>query len=109
MRCVLLLIIVVGFVSIGKADDQLVCLTEEEQTVAELYGQLQQQAYAALDRRDEAYEQLESAEEIRLYQQKLRAFFVDQLGGFPERTNLNTQTVRMIEADGYRIENVIFD
>lgn len=108
MRYVLLPLFVLSIVSWGRAADELDCLTEDERTVAALYLQLQQQAYAALDRRDEAYEQLKSAALIREYQQKLRAFFVEQLGGFPARTNLNAQTVRTIEAKDYRVENVIF-
>ena len=76
---------------------------------AALYPRLQQQAYAALDRRLKAYEQLKTADEIRAYQAKLRSFFLEQIGGLPERTLLNAQTVGTIDADGYRIEKVIFE
>ena len=108
MRHFLVSLLVVSFISIGRADDELNCLTKDEQTRAALYAQLQLQAYAALDQRDEAYEQLKSLGQIRARQQELRAFFVKQLGGFPERTSLDARTVRTIEAEGYRIENVIF-
>ncbi|MDG1895580.1 MAG: acetylxylan esterase [Fuerstiella sp.] len=84
-------------------------LTEDQRASGGLYSHLQQQAYAALDRRSEAYEQLKTREQIHVYQKKLRAFFIKQLGGLPERTPLNARTVRTIKADGYRIENVIFD
>ena len=108
MKSVLLPLFLVSFVAGGRADDELCCLTEDEQAEAVLYVQLQQQAYAAVDRREEAYDQLKSVEQIRLYQQQLRTFLIEQLGGFPQRTSLNARTVRVIEADGYRIENVIF-
>jgi len=88
---------------------ELTCLTEDQRAKAGLYAHLQQDAYAALDRRTEAYEQIKTPEQIRARQEQLREFFVNQLGGFPERTPLNARTVRTIEADGYRIENVIFD
>ncbi|HIE96949.1 MAG TPA: hypothetical protein EYG03_28815 [Planctomycetes bacterium] len=88
---------------------ELTCLTEDQLANEGLYAHLQQQAYAALDRRTTAYEQLKTPGQIRTYQKKLREFFVNQLGGFPERTPLNARTVRTIHADGYRIENVIFD
>lgn len=89
--------------------DDLTCLPESERASAALYSQLQQEVYAALDRRSEAYEQLKTPEQIREYQQRLRDFMVQQLGGFPERTPLNARTVRTIKADGYRIELVIYE
>ena len=95
-----------AFVSASAQD--LNCLTDEQKNTATLYRDLQQQAYAALDRRLETYEQLKTPEQIRAHQEKLRQFFIKQLGGFPQRTPLNAKTVGTIEADGYRIEKVIF-
>ncbi len=88
--------------------DQLNCLTEKERQAANLYAQLQQQAYAALDRRTTANEQLKTSQQIVAYQQKLRKFFVQQLGGFPQRTPLQPRTVGTLSATGYRIEKVIY-
>jgi len=96
------------FAGEAMAED-LNCLSENERAGAGLYARLQQEAFAALDRRAETYEQLKTPEQIRAYQQNLRKFFVTQLGGFPERTPLNARTVGMIQADGYRIEKVIFE
>jgi len=92
----------------GHAED-LNCLPESERASASLYSHLQQEAYAALDRRGETYEQLKTPEQIREYQQRLREFFIQQLGGLPEQTPLNARTVRTIKADGYRIELVIYE
>ena len=91
----------------ASAED-LNCLTEEERSRASLYSDLQQQAYEALDRRRDLFEKMKTPEQIHQRQQQLRTFFVEQLGGFPERIPLNSKTVKTIEADGYRIENVIF-
>ncbi len=88
---------------------QFDCLTDQQRAEAALYARLQQEAYAALDRRATAFEELKTSQQIRQHQQKLREFFVQQLGGFPERSPLNAQTVRTIQAEGYRIECVIFD
>jgi cephalosporin-C deacetylase-like acetyl esterase len=88
--------------------EDLNCLTAEERQSAALYAHLQQAAYATLDRREAAVEQLKTPEGIAAYQDRLRDLFVRQLGGFPERTPLNARTVGTIEADGYRIERVIF-
>jgi hypothetical protein len=95
----------------GPVED-LTCLkpAEGEPAAATLfYAALQQQAYAALDRRQEGYEKVKTPEEIAAYQKRLREFMVQQLGGFPERTPLNPQVVGEIKADGYRIEKIIFE
>lgn len=93
----------------GALAEELNCLSENERAGGGLYAQLQREAYAALDQRTKSYEQLKTPEQIRAYQRKLRKFFVAQLGGFPERSPLNPRTVGMIQADGYRIEKVIFE
>jgi len=74
-----------------------------------LYRHLQQQAHSALDKRRKTYESLDNPEDIRRYQQRLREFFVKQLGGFPERTPLSAKTVGRLTGDGYRVEKVIFE
>jgi cephalosporin-C deacetylase-like acetyl esterase len=89
--------------------EDLNCLTAAEQSESKFYAQLQREAYAALDRRSDTYEQLKTVEQIKAYQRQLREFMTKQLGGFPERSPLNSRTVHTIQADGYRIENVIFD
>ena len=96
-------------VGVSAAAEELNCLSARERAEAGLYLHLQREAYAALERRDAAYEALKTPEDIQAYQQKLRAFFMAQLGDFPERTPLNARTVRVIQADGYRIECVLFE
>ncbi|MCA9062265.1 MAG: alpha/beta fold hydrolase [Planctomycetaceae bacterium] len=91
------------------AAQELDCLSAAERESLNLYTQLQQRAYGALDGRLQTYDQLKTPEEIAAYQQRMRKFLTGQLGGFPERTALNARTVRTIEMDGYRIENVIFE
>lgn len=91
------------------AAEDLNCLTDAERADSKLYAHLQQEAYAALDRRMAAYEGLKTPEQVRAYQQSLQTFMTKQLGGFPKRTPLNAQTTGTIQADGYRIEKVIFD
>ena len=106
--CLSLVPVLILLCGISKAEE-LTCLSERERMSASLYAHLQQEAYAALDRRTERYEQLKTHQQIQAYQQRLRDFFVQQLGGFPERTPLNAKTVRTIKADGYRIELVIYE
>jgi hypothetical protein len=66
-------------------------------------------AFAALDRRQAAYEALKTPADIQAYQTRLRSFFVQQLGGFPERTPLKARVVGQVQGDGYRIEKVIYE
>ena len=70
---------------------------------------LERQAYAALDRRLAEYEQIDTPEEIELYQRRTRAVLVERLGGFPERTPLNPEIVGKLDGDGFRIEKVIYE
>jgi cephalosporin-C deacetylase-like acetyl esterase len=109
MRVVLSLLAVAVVLGGDLVAEDLNCLTDAERAESKLYAHLQQEAYEALDRRAAAYEKLKTPEQIRAYQQRMRRFMTKQLGGFPERTPLNAQTVKTIQADGYRIENVIFD
>ena len=110
LTCLLFVLFVAAHTGFAAAvAEDLTCLAENERQQAALYSHWQQEAYAALDRRREVYEKLETPEQIAAYQQRLREFFVLQLGGFPERTPLNARTVGTIKADGYRIEKVIYD
>lgn len=67
------------------------------------------QTTEALDRRTEEYEQIKTEGDARAYQQKMKNFFVAQLGGFPQRTPLNPHSVARYERDGYIVEKVIFE
>ena len=73
-----------------------------------MHAYLLGKTHAALDRRKEAYEKLKTSEEVTAYQKRMRMFFLEQLGGFPERTPLDARVVDRVERDGYRIEKVIY-
>jgi len=66
-------------------------------------------AEEALDRRAETFESLKTMDDWTAYQEKMRAFFVEQLGGFPERTPLNPRVIDRQTRDGYRFEKVIYE
>ncbi|MFT5526559.1 MAG: hypothetical protein ACI9HK_004536, partial [Pirellulaceae bacterium] len=95
---------------LGAGPEELHCLTDESDPQGEkvFYSHLQQQAYSALDRRDASFEKLTTPELIEARQKELRAFFIKQLGGFPDSTPLNPQVVGKLDGDGYHIENVIY-
>jgi len=94
-----------------KSQDDLSCLRDESgsPTAKLIYAKLQQQAYAALDHRKKELEKLDSPKQIDAYQQRLKDFFVQRLGGFPKRTPLNARVMGTLKADGYRIEKIIFE
>jgi len=74
-----------------------------------LEAHLKQQAYAAIDRRKDAFEKLKGEADCRAWQSERRAFFLRQIGGLPERTPLNPKIVGKLSGDGYRVENVMFE
>ncbi len=63
----------------------------------------------ALDRANTVRGGLKTPEEIASYQDRMRQFFIEQLGGFPERTPLNAQVVGGESREGYRFEKVLFE
>ncbi|MFM7832628.1 MAG: hypothetical protein ACKPJD_12605, partial [Planctomycetaceae bacterium] len=104
-----LLFILARTVAAPAAADELQCLSPHETAAMALYPQLQRQAVLACERRDAAWAALKTADDVQQWVQTRRQFFLEQLGPLPARTPLNARTVRTIEADGYRIECVIFD
>jgi len=70
---------------------------------------LTDQALTALGARKERYESLKTPESVQAYQDDLRAFFLQQLGGFPDRTPLNARSVGQGEREWFRYEKVIFE
>ncbi len=62
-----------------------------------------------LDQRAEDYEKLKTSEEIAAYQERTRAFFIEQLGGLPDRTPLNARVVCEIQEDGYRVQKIVYE
>ncbi|MDO4569479.1 MAG: hypothetical protein Q4D38_03745 [Planctomycetia bacterium] len=57
----------------------------------------------------EAYEARLALEEIEEYQARLKRRFVENIGGFPERTPLNPRITGRIEMDGFLMEKVLFE
>ena len=92
----------------ARADD-LSVLPPTEATTGMLESFLQREAFAALDRRREAYEKIKTPEQIATWQKERREFFVRQIGGFPERTPLNAQVTGTLDRGDYRIEKIVFE
>lgn len=93
------------------ADDSLRVLPNQVDEIAPkemLHAYLMQRGQQAFARRRAEYAKLKTPEQLAAYQERMRQFFLAQLGELPERTPLEAQTVAREERDGYRIEKVIF-
>jgi len=104
-------ILQLAFVSQAGAGD-LKVLPEELDGVPPsrmLHAHLMRKAHTAIDKKLAAYESLDTPQEIADYQKRMQAFFVSQIGGFPERTPLNARIVDKQQRDGYRVEKVILE
>lgn len=66
-------------------------------------------ANEAMDRREAAFEQMKTPADVKKWQERLRAAFLEALGELPERTPLNPRVVGVIEREGYRVEKVIYE
>jgi len=98
--------------TIGAESDDLRVLPErvDGHLPSEMMHQyLLARVHEATDRRDREYEKLQTPEQLVDYQRRMHRFFVDKLGGFPQRTPLNARVVGREQRDGYRIEKVIFE
>ncbi len=98
--------------SAAAGDEQLRVLPVESHagpTQQMLSRHLRQQVDEALDRRRAAYEKIKTPEQAEEYQARMRAKFVEHLGGFPERTPLNAKIVGTVAGDGYRVEKLIYE
>ncbi len=64
---------------------------------------------ANLDARKVRYEALKTPEDIAAYQEVQRNYFLEHLGGFPERTPLNAQILEGGTGEGFRYERIIYE
>ncbi|MBW8040551.1 MAG: hypothetical protein FVQ85_11175 [Planctomycetes bacterium] len=70
---------------------------------------LRKQAARQFEKWKSDYEKRKTKEQVYEYQKRLRAKFIDVLGGFPERTPLNPQVTGIVRRDRYYVENIIFE
>ncbi len=70
---------------------------------------LREQVREAVGRRRTQYEDVKTPDQAAAYQERLRASFVESLGGFPERTPLNARVVGRGSGDGYRFEKILYE
>jgi cephalosporin-C deacetylase-like acetyl esterase len=60
-------------------------------------------------KRDQAIAALRTPQDVTARQAYIRRVMLDSLGGWPEKTPLQTKVTGVIERDGYRIEKLIYE
>ncbi len=70
---------------------------------------LSQKAKKAFSQWEQEYENRESREAIRAYQERMQQFFRKAIGGLPERTPLNARITGRLEGKGFEVQNVLFE
>jgi len=73
-----------------------------------LFNHLRRLSDEAIDGRDERYDMLKTEDQIRIYQEKLRHYFLKQLD-LPAKTPLKPQIIQAITFEGYRLEKIIYE
>jgi dienelactone hydrolase len=74
-----------------------------------LSAYLQDQARQHFDARRREVAALKTPADVKRRQERLRAKFLEALGGFPKKTPLNARTVGKLQGDGFRVEKVIYE
>jgi len=65
---------------------------------------------AMTERRSEAFEKMIKSEAAcKAWQEERKAFFLERIGGLPERTPLNPQVTGTLQGKGYRVEKIILE
>ncbi|MBX7211229.1 MAG: hypothetical protein K1X78_23180 [Verrucomicrobiaceae bacterium] len=65
---------------------------------------------ALVDARSAAFEKMIKSEAAcKQWQQERRAFFIERIGGLPERTPLNPQITGALTGKGYRVEKIMLE
>jgi len=110
IRTFCVLVCLAAAMALARAEDLQVLPGEIDGVAPKkmMHAYLMRAVGEALDRRRAEHEKLKTPEQLAAYQQRIRRFFIDALGGFPKRTPLYPQVVAKESRDGYRIEKIIY-
>ncbi len=92
------------------AADELNVLDPASKPAEAFEGWLVREFNALCDKRSAAFEvMIKSEAGCKRWQEERRAFFLERIGGLPERTPLNPQITGTLQGKGYRVEKVILE
>lgn len=103
MRCELAVFVMsVCLVSVSSAGE---APTDRNMMKQHLLGRVN----AAYERWQADFDRRQTPEAIAEYQERVRAKFLEAIGGLPERTPLEPKIVGTFQGEGYRVEKVLFE
>ena len=92
------------------AADELTVLDPASKPAEAFEGWLVREFNALCDKRSAAFEvMIKSEAACKRWQEERRAFFLERIGGLPERTPLNPQITGTLQGKGYRVEKIILE
>ena len=95
--------------SLHAADD-LTVLDPASKPAEAFETWLTQEFVAMTNRRSEAFEKMiKSAAACQAWQEERKAFFLERIGGLPERTPLKPQITGRLQGKGYRVEKIMLE
>jgi dienelactone hydrolase len=96
--------------SSAMAADELTVLDPASKPAEAFEGWLVRGFNELCDKRSAAFEvMIKSEKACRQWQEERRAFFLERIGGLPERTPLNPQITGTLTGKGYRVEKIILE
>jgi dienelactone hydrolase len=107
--CLTLVVFSFGMARSGQAGEFELLDRSRPENAEMLRNHFRTLAHAALDKRLETYEQLQTPDQIQSWQNQQRDRFRELLGGFPERTPLKARVVGKLAGDGFRAEKIIYE
>jgi cephalosporin-C deacetylase-like acetyl esterase len=95
--------------AVAPAQETLPVLDPATQPRKMLYRYLLGQAGKHFEARRQAVAAVKTPADLRRRQKKLRARFLEALGGFPAKTPLNPRVVGQLPGHGFHVERVIYE
>ncbi|MFN7561565.1 MAG: alpha/beta hydrolase family protein [Prosthecobacter sp.] len=96
--------------SSAMAADELTVLDPASKPAEAFEGWLVREFNELCDKRSAAFEvMIKSEKACKAWQEERRAFFLERIGGLPERTRLNPQITGTLTGKGYRVEKIILE
>ena len=104
--------ILLYFLALGSlmATDDLTVLDPAAKPAEAFETWLTREFVAMTERRSDAFEKMIKSEaSCKAWQAERKAFFLERIGGLPERTPLNPQITGTLQGKGYRVEKIILE
>ncbi len=90
-------------------DDELTVLSSKDRPATLLRSYLLKECDTLLEARRKEVAALETADAVNARIERIRRSWTAAVGPFPDKTPLNGKTLGVIQADGYRIEKVVYE